>query len=330
MSIKKLYIELSSVCNLKCKMCFRNSWFDEVPTLMSDTTINHVKSTISDNDVKSIFFGGMGEPLLHNRIFELIKFSKDHKKQIELITNATLLTKDISEKLVESGIDTLWISMDGFTKESYETIRKGSLYQKIIDNVKYFNSIKGNIKLGLTFVMMKENLTELNKINDFADKYGFDYINLSHVVPCEELKRENAIYDSNYRVGKMHRFSKNENYKKQLDYCPFIGDEICFIRSDGKVCPCMQLLHSSYSYLYEEKRKIHSHSFGNINEQSLSEIYNSNEYVRFREKVKNFDFPCCTDCFGCEDRKENLTDCMYNERPTCGACLWVKGYIRCP
>ena len=36
-------------------MCFRNSWFDEVPTLMSDTTINHVKSTISDNDVKSIF-----------------------------------------------------------------------------------------------------------------------------------------------------------------------------------------------------------------------------------------------------------------------------------
>ena len=92
----------------------------------------------------------------------------------------------------------------------------------------------------------------------------------------------------------------------------------------------MQLLHSSYSYLYEEKRKIYSHSFGNINEQSLSEIYNSDEYVRFRENVKNFDFPCCTECLGCDDRKENLTDCMYNERPTCGACLWAQGYIRCP
>lgn len=330
MGIGKLYIELSSVCNLKCKMCFRNSWFDEVPTLMSDVTIDRIKNSISDDNFKSVFFGGMGEPLLHNRIFELIKLSKDHDKQTELITNATLLTEDISKRLVECGIDTLWISMDGFTKESYEAIRKGSLYQKITDNIKYFNSIKGNIKLGLTFVMMNENLAELDEINDFADKYGFDYINLSHVVPCEELKKENSIYDLNYRIGKMHRFSKSENYIKQLDYCPFIGDEVCFIRSDGEVCPCMQLLHSSYSYLYEEKRKIYSYSFGNINEQSLSEIYNSNEYVQFRKKVKTFEFPCCTDCLGCEDRKENLTDCMYNERPTCGACLWAQGYIRCP
>ena len=330
MSINKLYIELSSVCNLKCKMCFRNSWFDEVPSLMSDATVNCVKSAISDNDVKSIFFGGMGEPLLHNRIFELIKFSKYYNKQTELITNATLLTRDISKKLVESGIDTLWISLDGFTKESYEAIRKGSLYQEIIENLKYFCSIKRNIKLGLTFVMMKENLTELDKINSFADEYDFEYINLSHVVPGEELKKENAIYNLHYRVGKIYRFSKNEKYKKQLDYCPFIGDDVCFIRSDGEVCPCMQLLHNSYSYLYEERRKIYAHSFGNINVQPLSKIYNNDEYMQFREKVKKFDFPCCVDCLGCDDRKENVTDCMYNERPTCGACLWVQGYIRCP
>ena len=191
MGINKLYIELSSACNLNCKMCFRNSWFDEVSSLMSDLTVNCVKSVISDSDIKTIFFGGMGEPLLHNRIFELIKFSNEHKKQTELITNATLLTENISKKLVESGIGTVWISMDGFSKESYETIRKGSLYQRIIENIRYFSSIKGNIKLGLTFVIMKENLTELDKINSFADEYGFDYINLSHVVPCEELKREN-------------------------------------------------------------------------------------------------------------------------------------------
>ena len=48
-----------------------------------------------------------------------------------------------------------------------------------------------------------------------------------------------------------------------------------FVKSNGDVCPCMQLLHSSYTYLFEERRKVVSCSFGNVSENLLGDIWMS-------------------------------------------------------
>ena len=94
--------------------------------------------------------------------------------------------------------------------------------------------------------------------------------------------------------------------------------------------PCMQLLHSSYTYMFELKRKVYSHSFGNIADKPLFDIYSGKEYTDFRKLVEDFDFPTCTICEGCELREENQEDCMFNKKPTCGACLWATGKVFCP
>ena len=330
MNINKLYIELSSLCNLRCKMCFRNNWFSETPLLMTDKTVDSVIAAVKDSGVNSIFFGGMGEPLLHPRIFEVMAVAHALHKKTELITNGVLLTEPVIKRLLASGLDTLWISMDGFTKESYESVRLGSMYRKITENIAAFNRMRQNEKLGITFVMMKENLGELASVNSFLEANRVDIFNLSHVVPASPLNPSDAIYELPYPVGKMSRLSTEHPFQKELDSCPFIKENTCFIRADGAVSPCMQLLHSSYTYFYEEKRKVYSHAFGNINDTPLAEIYDSEGYRSFRQRVESFEFPCCTVCLGCEDRKENQADCMYNEAPTCGACLWAQGYIRCP
>ena len=328
--INKLYVELTSRCNLNCSMCFRNNWFDEEYSIMGQDTSKKVKQLFVSGVADEVFFGGMGEPLLCNEIYEMVAEAKRNCMKAELITNATLLDAKASTKLVESGIDTVWISMDGFSKEEYEKIRKGSLFDKIISNIENFNRIRKSTKLGITFVMMKENLSELDRINEFADKYDVDFINLSHVIPGSEMPENDSIYDLPYRVGRMHRFDKNEECEKHREYCPFVEDNVCFVRHDGEVFPCMQLLHNSYTYLYTERRKNYAYSFGNINDKDFSEIYKEQEYENFRTRVRNFEFPCCTLCLGCEDRKENLNDCMFNKAPTCGACLWAQGLIRCP
>ena len=328
--IKKLYVELTSLCNLNCHMCFRNNWFDEEYLLMGEKTAEKVKQLLRAGVADEIFFGGMGEPLLYNGIYDMVSLAVGNGMKAELITNATMLNADKSERLVKSGIDTVWISIDGFSEKEYERARRGSRFSRIISNIEEFNGIRKNTKLGITFVMMKENLSELDKINEFADRYNVDLINLSHVIPCNELPESQSIYDLPYRTGKMHRFDKNEIYEKKLDCCPFVEDDTCFIRHDGGVFPCMQLLHNSYTYLYTERRKSYAYSFGNINHDDFRQIYAGDEYSEFRERVKKFEFPCCTICLGCEDRKENLKDCMYNEAPTCGACLWAQGLIRCP
>ncbi len=328
--IKKLYIEPTSCCNLNCKMCFRNNWFDERKDTMSEKTVANALKILNSGEYDSVFFGGMGEPLMHKDIFTMISAATSRGKKAELITNATLLNAESAEQLAECGLDILWVSMDGFSKQSYENVRRGSLYDKILENLEYFNKVRASVKLGLTFVMMNENLSELERINEFADRFGVEFINLSHVVPSQAIKESESVYELPYRVGKMYRFDKNESFKKELDHCPFVHDGCCFIRHDGEVTACMQLLHNSYTYLYEEKRKVFAYSFGNINESSLRDIWESDEYRAFRQRALNFEFPCCTVCLGCEDRAENRKDCMYNEAPTCGACLWAQGLIRCP
>lgn len=291
----------------------------------------------------------------------MIKCATDAGKRTELITNASLLTAEMSERLLQSGLNMLWVSMDGFSKESYEAIRKGSMYSLITDNLTEFNrrrfsqtycqlvtdttgifaidsagensadfTIKATTaKLGITFVIMKENEYELAHINQFADDFAVDIINLSYVIPGEPLPASEALYEKTFPVGKMYRF-RDTPAPKQYDHCTFVNDGSCFIRWNGEVCPCMQLLHNSYTYLWELRRKVYAKSFGNINRMPFDSIWNHPDYVRFRDYVTRFDYPSCTLCLGCDLRLENIEDCMHNVHPTCGACLWAQGFARCP
>ncbi len=329
---KKLYIEPTSMCNLNCSICFRHGWFDEGKGQMELELFKKIAEEVKDiPTIEEVFFGGMGEPLFHKQISEMIALLPKNLK-ISLLTNGTMLTTECAKTLIKAGLSELWISMDGFVKECYEAIQQGSQFDLICQNIQLFNEVRRDtdVKLGITFVVTKDNVEQLNKINDFADRVCADILNVSHMIPIEPVKEEETLYNrEDIPVGKMHRF---EFFKQKVreNICPFIDNKCTFIRWDGKVVPCMQLLHNCYSYLYEEKRKITSFSYGNIKNQSLSECWNNKEYREFRKRVGHFYFPFCRICWGCEDRKENLTDCLYGEAPTCGACLWASGKVFCP
>jgi hypothetical protein len=62
----------------------------------------------------------------------------------------------------------------------------------------------------------------------------------------------------------------------------------------------------------------------------LSDIWNDDAYVAYRERVMGFAFAPCTFCGGCELLDSNETDCLGNPFPVCGGCLWAQGLIQCP
>ncbi len=55
---------------------------------------------------------------------------------MELITNGTTLTEKISRKLVESGLDILWVSIDGASPETYADVRLGAELPTILNNLR--------------------------------------------------------------------------------------------------------------------------------------------------------------------------------------------------
>ena len=81
------------------------------------------------------------------------------------------------------------------------------------------------------------------------------------------------------------------------------GNAATFVRWDGKVSPCMGLLHAYKTYLYGNERKIEAYIVGDIAAGRSVEIWNSTEYRAFREKVRAFDFSPCHICGGCNHRR---------------------------
>jgi MoaA/NifB/PqqE/SkfB family radical SAM enzyme len=117
----------------------------------------------------------------------------------------------------------------------------------------------------------------------------------------------------------------------RVDECRFIRDRCCFIRWDGNVAPCMGLLHDHKTYFRGYERRNQGHSFGNLAERELWDVWTGEDYAAFREKVAAFDFSPCHACGGCDLTDSNQRDCGGNKFPTtCGGCLWAQGIIQCP
>ena len=139
--LAKLYIEPTNQCNLDCRTCMRNIW-DEPMGKMSDAVFARIIEGLRDfSPPPTIFFGGFGEPLSHPEIVRMVAQAKALGAPVELITNATLLTPDLSRELIRAGLDRLWVSLDGATPESYADIRLGAALPQVLENLARFREV---------------------------------------------------------------------------------------------------------------------------------------------------------------------------------------------
>jgi len=116
--------------------------------------------------------------------------------------------------------------------------------------------------------------------------------------------------------------------------CPYVEKEAMVIRSDGKVVPCFNFIYTHPIYVNNHYRIDQEVVFGDINHQTISEIWNSERYVEFRRKLRNMqkNVPWCGDCpystLGCWFTKNNKMDCYGNE-PSCSECLYSVNIAKC-
>jgi MoaA/NifB/PqqE/SkfB family radical SAM enzyme len=365
--LAKVYIEPTSSCNLDCRTCMRNVW-DENPGYMDFEVYLKIIQDLNRFDPKPmIFLGGYGEPLSHPNILDMIETAKNQGFAVELITNGTLLKPAVSAKLVSFHVDRIWVSLDGSTRESYADIRLGDELPRVITNLEELLRLRTIAlpelpKLGVAFVAMKRNISDLPAVIQLGKRMGADIFSISNVLPhTKELQQEVLYHKSLYfmddspsqRMPKIQlpRMDLNDTTQIPLlkilksrnnfglarrdistgsNSCPFIESNSTSIRWDGAVSPCLPLLHNHESYLDDTLRKSHSFSVGNIQEKSINEIWNDQPYQQLRDRLDGFDFSPCTYCNSCEMAEANLEDCFGNDQPACGGCLWAQGFIQCP
>ncbi len=365
-SITKLYIEPTTFCNLDCKMCSRKNWIDERIGHMTMALFHRIMTQIRDMDsIETVFFGGIGEPLFHPDIIEMITAVKALGKRAELITNGTLLSEQMIDNIIDAGLDQIWVSVDGIDVAMYEDIRKGTDYDTVIGGLERLRDRRiakqSRMDLGLAFVLMKKNVDQLSKFPDFARGLMAKDIKVTNLVPYSLDMASEILYERSISTGlASDEFNLNIDlpifdvvdevkepvYKllrsfanfsifgkpigRNVNYCSFVQEGKTCIRWDGEVCPCIALLHSSKAYLYNFERRTRFASFGNVGDSTLQQVWDSDDYTSFRARIMAWDFPACTVCGACDMLEENETDCYNNPFPACGGCLWAQGFIQCP
>ena len=369
--LAKLYIEPTSFCNLDCITCMHNTW-DEPTGTMSEEVFDAVLAGLREfTPVPSVFFGGFGEPLSHPRILDMVARVKALGGTVELISNGTLLTEEMSRELIRAGLDTLWVSLDGATPESYQDIRLGALLPKVLENLRKFRQAVARdamdeffigyvprTSLGIAFVAMRRNIADLPKVVKLGQALGADKFLVTNVLPYTPDLSDQMLYRqglgmNGYRPLNLPQMDLTETTYEPVyeamrrvygswvsfnpdyghDRCPFIEGGAGAITWDGGLSPCLPLLHSHITYPRSgqyDTRFSRRWTVGNLREKGLVALWHAPEHVAFREKVQAFDFPPCVSCGGCEFAEENEEDCVGNQFPTCGGCLWAQGLIHCP
>ncbi len=347
---KKLYIEVTTACNLNCQTCIRHSWTDP-HAHMSVATFKRIIESLDELPMlERVIFTSFGEPLVNRNLIPMIEEVRKRGLAVTLGSNGVLLTENVVRELIRLEVDQLIVSIDGGKPETYEGVR-GTQLSLILENVKRFNQIKNEMglvkpSLGIEFVAMQSNQDELRDLLELASDLNASRLVVSHVLPYTKEMDEEKLYGYGPREP-----LKTGSWPIKSDVwvrwgflelprmfwgaerrCKFVQDKSIVVGWDGAVSPCYAFSHSYKYYAVDGVEKdVERFVLGNVNEESLADIWMNEEFTCFRSDVRSFHFPSCPDCDlreTCDLRKNN--EGCWGHNPSCADCLWAQDIVRCP
>ncbi|NQT90547.1 MAG: radical SAM protein, partial [Candidatus Omnitrophica bacterium] len=183
----RLWIEPTNRCNLKCIMCPnadppKDAKYGDMDMALYRKLIDEAAGFAID-----INLFARGESLLHKDIFEMIRYANSKGLRTRLETNATILDKDRSRELIDSGLNFLSFSIDGYAKEAYEKIRVNGVFEVTMKNILDLLEAKKASGRKRPFVMIQ--VIELASIKEGVDKNEkTNFINLFKGLPVNGFR----------------------------------------------------------------------------------------------------------------------------------------------
>ena len=123
---------------------------------------------------------------MHPDFFRMVRHAAARGLKVSTNSNLTLLTEARAQECVESGLDTLHVSLDGSSAEVYESIRHGASFAKVVRNLGRIVAAKERLRsatpnLRIVTVVMRKNLHQLADIVTLAFTHGVDSVFVQHL-----------------------------------------------------------------------------------------------------------------------------------------------------
>jgi radical SAM protein with 4Fe4S-binding SPASM domain len=270
--------------------------------------------------VEHLHLQGLGEPLMHPRIFDMIEYASARGIEVSTNTNLTLLTKARAERCARSGLAQIHVSIDGATAETYNSIRARSSLSRVLENLAGLNEASHHAGTGgpvvrIVTVVMRQNLEELAAIVHLASNYDVPSVHVQHLChdfgesslpqhyrPMREfIDRETLLRESAERIEKAFDAARRAAAETGVDLrlprtrpraiepdgrarCdwPWTG---AYISYDGQAMPCCMVATPDRA------------SFGNVFRDNLLPVWNGPEAEQFRAQLDSPDPPeVCQSC----------------------------------
>jgi len=216
MEPKIMFIRVSENCNAGCFMCdFAHS---HGLYNISDEQYDWLLDSINKkNTYEMIRFTG-GEPLLHPKIIDFIKKGKEQGYETSIITNGYLLSA-MAEKIANSGLDQIIISIDGSVPEIHDKLRGlPNGLEKIKSGIKKIKEINPNIVLRANTVVSELNIRDLCNIYSMLDDLSFNSWALIPIRPTNDPNTKWNIenLEINKKIYKMFLKEQSKHPKIEL------------------------------------------------------------------------------------------------------------------
>ncbi len=199
----KLFLEVTTRCNLHCKMCVRQtSDHGIISGDLSEAVFERLKPAMAG--MNEVIISGVGEPLLHPRLESFIcaiKSTLPASGSVGLQTNGTLLTPRKIQELLSVDLDTICISVDAVTSDLLGSIRAGAQFHQLEKALTHLSKAKARslcaaTSVGIEFVLMQNNLRHLPQVLQWAAGLGVDFAIVSHLLPFDPALSPKVVYPS--------------------------------------------------------------------------------------------------------------------------------------
>lgn len=268
-------IEPSNICNGKCIMCPYQKMTrrkEIMPMELFKKTVDNCTS-YGVRNFNLIFYN---EPFLDPFVFERIQYLKSKKVRVQLFSNGSVMDSEKIEKILKSGLDEIIFSIDAAKKETYELIRRGLIFEKIVNNV--LNLIRRREQLRLKKPKIKLNFTK-QKLNE---------------AEVEEFQ--------SFWTGKVEEISISPNDSRNEFSEPFIKNRKSFASF-----PCLRLWRE-FIVMSNGRVPLCCIDYdgeivlGDFNVQDLKKIWDSDNFKKIRDLHLDFKadkINLCKKCLNC-------------------------------
>jgi len=162
---------ITNKCNLRCIHCYQDAGNNGTELTLEEKF--DAMDQLSEAGCIFLTFSG-GEPLLTDDIFDILKYAKEKDMIIRILTNGTLITKDVANKISRIGVDIVSVSLDGAKKGTHDKIRgiPGS-YERVIQGIK--NCVKEEIPVHMSMTLTQYNYQEIDEVIELSKNLGINF-----------------------------------------------------------------------------------------------------------------------------------------------------------